>query len=175
VNRAKRLPSATHLPLPDTNMQPNARDAYLETQVLTASPYKLRLMLIEGAARYAQQTRQLWDESRFEDATESLIRAREIVCELMSSLNPAQSPLARQILPIYSFLFRTMTEAQLHKCREKLADVLRVLGEERETWRQLSERFAGDDDARAPLPPREIPAPTMLAPPPSTTSFSFEA
>jgi hypothetical protein len=68
-----------------------------------------------------------------------------------------------------------LTEAQLHKCREKLADVLRVLGEERETWRQLSERFAGDDDARAPLPPREIPAPTMLAPPPSTTSFSFEA
>ena len=32
-------------------MLPTPRDAYLETQVLTATPQRLRLMLIEGAIR----------------------------------------------------------------------------------------------------------------------------
>lgn len=143
-------------------MQPSARDVYLETQVLTAPPQKLRLMLIEGAIRFVKQTDELWSAERYDEALESLIRAREIIGELMSSLSPEKSPLARQILPLYVFVFRTLTEAQLEKSRQKLADALRVLDEERETWRQVCEKLAGETDL-APPPVEEITAASITA------------
>ena len=37
-------------------MQQPAHESYLEAQVMTATPQKLRLMLIEGAIRFARQT-----------------------------------------------------------------------------------------------------------------------
>jgi flagellar protein FliS len=126
------------------------RDAYLETQVLTAPPQKLRLMLIEGAMRFAQQAGAYWQAEQWEAGLEANIRAREILGELMSSLDPEQSPLAKQILPIYNFVFRTLTEAQLAHDQAKLQDALRVLGEERETWRQVCEALPGDEHRPAP-------------------------
>jgi flagellar protein FliS len=127
----------------------SARDAYLQTQVLTAPPQKLRLMLIEGAMRFVQRTAACWEAEQWEEGLEANIRAREILGELMASLDPEQSPLAGQILPIYNFVFRTLTEAQLEHNRQKLADALRVLGEERETWRQVCEALPGDEERPA--------------------------
>jgi flagellar protein FliS len=144
-------------------MQPSAREAYLETQVMTASPLKLRLMLIEGALRFVNQQRLYWDEGRAEEALESSIRAREIISELISSLSPERSPLAKQMLPIYGYIFRTLTEAQLEQNQAKLDDALRVLGEERQTWAEVCEKFA--DLAEAPPAPVEITAPHTVPSP----------
>jgi flagellar protein FliS len=156
-------------------MQPSARDTYLETQVMTASPQKLRLMLIEGAIRFVNQTQHLWEQQRDEEALESSIRAREIVSELMTSLSGNAEPLAKQILPLYVFIFRTITEAQLERSTPKLADALRVLGEERETWRQVCEKFVDIDEA--PPAPVEITAPQTLAEAPVTSGapLSFDS
>jgi flagellar protein FliS len=156
-------------------MQPSARDSYLETQVMTASPQKLRLMLIEGAIRFANQTQHLWEQQRDEEALESSIRAREIVSELMTSLSGNAEPLAKQILPLYVFIFRTITEAQLERSAAKLADALRVLGEERETWRQVCEKFVDIDEA--PPVPVEITASQTLADAPVTSAapLSFDS
>jgi flagellar protein FliS len=141
-------------------MAPSARDAYLETQVLTATPQKLRLMLIEGAIRFVLQTEHLWDVERFDDAFESLIRAREIVGELMASLDPQKSPLAKQILPLYAFITRTLTEAQRERSRAKLHDALRILNEERETWSQVCAKCV---DAEAPGAAEEITASSTIS------------
>lgn len=143
-------------------MQPSARDVYLETQVLTASPFKLRLMLIEGAIRFVNQTLHFWDEERHEEAVESLIRAREILGELMSSLSPEKTPLAKQILPLYGYVFRTLTEAQLQRDRQKMNDALRILGEERETWQLVCEQFASELENLKAEVPTEIAAPATL-------------
>lgn len=156
-------------------MQPSARDAYLETQVLTATPQKLRLMLIEGAIRFVHQTQHYWELGRAEEALESSIRAREIVSELMSSLAPEKSPFASQMLPVYGYIFRTLTEAQLQQSTEKLADALRILGEERETWSQVCEKFVDfEADLEGPV---EITAPQTLPEPVAVASapLSFDS
>lgn len=152
----------------------SARDAYLQTQVLTAPPQKLRLMLIEGAMRFVSQTDACWEAEQWEEGLEANIRAREILGELMSSLDPQQSELAAQILPIYNFVFRTLTEAQLTHNRQKLADALRVLGEERETWRQVCEAMPAAEDRPAAVQ-KEITAsslPSSSTPAASTTPRS---
>lgn len=143
-------------------MQSSARDAYLETQVLTANPFKLRLMLIEGAMRFTGQSLMLWDEGRDEAAWEASIRAREIISEIMSSLTRELTPLAKQILPLYTYIFRTITEGQLERNRDKVLDALRILGEERETWRMVCEQFAGEIENLQAQAPTEIVAPKTL-------------
>ena len=41
----------------DSNPTPTPATTYLRTQVLTASPEKLRLMLLDGAIRFTRQGR----------------------------------------------------------------------------------------------------------------------
>jgi len=131
-------------------MQTDTRDIYLEMQVNSATPQKLRLMLIEGAIRFARQTQALWREAALEAGLESLIRSRDIISELISSVEADASPLARQVNGLYVYLFSALTEAQQTRDEHQLAAVIRVLEEERETWRQLCEQ----------LPDRLVPPPT---------------
>ena len=132
-------------------------DAYLQTQVLTASPQRLRLMLIEEAMRQAELTAQHWDQHQPEPALEALIRCRDLVSELIAGIRPDESPLAQKVLGLYLFLFQALTEAQLSRDRTKLAVVRRILYSERQTWQQVCQQLAGPtplsaaDEASAPL------------------------
>ncbi len=121
-------------------MNSSAHDTYLETQVLTAPPQKLRLMLIDAAIRRARQTIEAWDKDRHEDAFEHLTRCRAIITELLGSIKKDDSRLSGTVAGIYVFLFQTLTEAQHRRDRQKLAEVIRVLEIERETWQQVCDR-----------------------------------
>src|SRR5437870_5675495 len=114
-----------------------ARQAYLETQIATAAPQQLRLMLIEGALRLARQTAEAWREERRDEALESLIRCRSIITELIAGIRAGSSQLADQVLGIYVFLFQELTQAQLRRDASRMDGVIRVLEEERATWQEL--------------------------------------
>jgi flagellar secretion chaperone FliS len=129
-------------------MTREVQQTYLETQITTATPQRLRLLLIEGAIRFARQTQEHWCTGQDEAALESLIRCRDIVSELLSGVHLDDSPLARQVGALYGYLFSALTEAQQTRDATLLAAVIRVLNEERETWRQVCEQ----------LPDRPVPA-----------------
>ncbi|HEX5104731.1 MAG TPA: flagellar export chaperone FliS [Pirellulaceae bacterium] len=113
------------------------RDTYLETQITTATPQRLRLMLIEAAIREAKRTAEHWRINHNDEALETLIRCRAIVGELIAGVSDAQSPLARRVLGLYGFLFTSLTEAQLTRDAARLDAVVRILEEESQTWRQV--------------------------------------
>jgi len=139
-------------------MSTNGRDAYLQTQVLTATPQKLRLMLIDGAIRQAHQILQFWEENNFDQAMQSLTRCREIISELLSSIKSDGSEITQKTSGIYIYLFRTLTESQVEKQRKCIEDVISVLEVERNTWRQLCEQMpdAPDRSGMAENEPKEI-------------------
>lgn len=116
-------------------------DAYLENQVLTATPQKLRFLLIGGALRFAHAALRHWEEHRDEEAFEAVIRCRAIVTELFSVVQPDGFEPAEAVVGLYVFLFQELTFAQMHRDADKLRDVIRVLEEERETWRLLCEQL----------------------------------
>jgi flagellar protein FliS len=115
--------------------------AYFDTQVATATPQKLRLMLIEGAIRFARGTQSAWQQGDADSGLESLIRCRDIIGELIAGIQAESSPLAKQVLGIYLYLFTTLTQAQLTHDQNQLAAVIRVLEEERETWQTICEQL----------------------------------
>lgn len=120
-------------------MTTDARAAYLETQIKTATPQKLRLLLIEGALRFASRGKEALEAGRRDEMTESLERAREIIGELLAGIRPGPHRLNDVTRGLYGFVFRSLAEAQLLSDPAKIDDALRVLEEERETWLQVCE------------------------------------
>jgi flagellar secretion chaperone FliS len=120
------------------NIRPG--DAYLETQIHTASPIKLRLLLIEGAMRFLTQAGESAAKGDFESAGESTARARDILAEILSNVWNAEGYVAKQQKSIYGYLLRLATIMQLRNQFDHAADIVKVLAEERETWRQLAEK-----------------------------------
>lgn len=116
-------------------MPMDACEAYLESQVRTATPQRLRLMLIDGALRFAHQALAKWDGGQLsQEAYEALVRCRDIVTELHGSIRQDQAHIARDVAAIYEFLFRLLAEAPSHQDPQRVHDVIRVLQQERETW-----------------------------------------
>jgi len=120
-------------------MTHDSTNAYLETEVLTATPQKLQLMMISGAIRFAHQAQRLGENGDTEQAWESLLRCRGIVTQILCGIKTQNQPLLRQVAGIYLYLFRDLTNIQLTGEYHRLAEIIPVLEEERETWRQLCE------------------------------------
>ena len=138
-------------------MQSSARENYLVTDVMTASPQRLQLMLIEAAIRSAERAREKWQAGEDDQAREALIHCQQVVGELLAGLNhEADSHLVKRVASVYLFVFRNLMEANHERDEKKLDDVLRLLEVERETWCQVCEqlvsRKAPDGEARAVEP-----------------------
>ncbi len=116
---------------------------YLTTQVLTATPYQLQLMLVDAALRYVGQARGYWQSKNFEAAFETLIRAQQCIAEMVSGLNTKDHPdLAQRMTGVYLFVHGRLVDANLERSEAKLDEAVRILEIERETWRQASQRTA---------------------------------
>jgi flagellar secretion chaperone FliS len=121
-----------------TSMQSSARQEYLATQVTTAAPQKLQLMLLEAAIRSTRKAKEQWQAGRDDQACESLIHAQEVAGQLLAALDrEANSELVSRVAAVYAFIYRCLVEANCHRDEKKLDDALRTLEIERETWYQL--------------------------------------
>ncbi len=115
----------------------DSTDNYLETEVLTATPQKLQLMMINGAIRFAYQAQQLGEQQKKDEAWDRLMRCREIVAQILCSIKNDGSDLMQNVAGIYFFLFQELTDLHAKDEYHRLDGVLKVLNEERETWEEL--------------------------------------
>jgi len=145
-------------------MDRNAHNAYLETEVTTVTPQKLRLMLIDGGLRFARLTLEHWENGADADAREACRRCRDVLLELLSSLKTEQSEAASQTADVYLFLVRTITQAEVDGDPAMIDQVIRVLEVERGTWQQVCEKYP---QALVPDEVQEIKATGMKAIPPA--------
>lgn len=121
-----------------------ADDTYLATQVFTATPQKLQLMLIEGALRSSLRARQLRAAGDKLAAGEHLIKAQELAGALMNGMDRDANPaLIDRIAAIYLFIFRNLMEANMSDDDRKLDEAIHILEIERETWRQVCDKLSG--------------------------------
>ncbi len=119
-------------------MATSAREEYLTTEVMTATPQKLQLMLIEAAIRSAERGKKHLQDDDRENACKEILHAQEIVGEMLGGLNEEVAPeLVKKVASLYLFVFRSLMEASHEQDEKKLDDAVRVLQTERETWRQV--------------------------------------
>jgi flagellar protein FliS len=128
----------------------STRSDYLYTEVMTATPQRLQLMLVEAALRSADQARQHWAEGRDDSACLALIRSQNILTELLATLNPhADDPLQQRVIAIYMFIYRSLIAANLEHSEDHLESALRVLETERETWQLVCSQLGSHGELEA--------------------------
>ena len=146
-------------------MQPSAQANYLTTEVMTATPQKLQLMMIDAAIRSAERARAHWTGGDDEGACESLINAQQIVGELVAALNHDVAPeLTAKVASVYMFIFRSLVDANYQHDEKRLDDAVRILKEERQTWQQVCAEIASQsptDDLHVPSLPAPVGAPGL--------------
>ena len=112
-----------------------ATQIYLRDRVLASSPAELRLMLLDGAIRFAEQARRGYESRDFELAYEGTTRAQAILLELTSALRPDQSPeLCDRLAALYTYLHASLVTASSTREAASVDEVVRLLRYERETW-----------------------------------------
>lgn len=141
-----------------TTAETSNANAYLRTRVMTASPEELRLMLLEGAIKFAHQGREGLLRKDYEASYNGLTQCRNIVLELLGTMRPEFDPeLCDRLKGLYTFMFTELVEASLSKTPDRVDAVIKLLDYERETWvmliRQLgTERAAGTPPAATAEP-----------------------
>lgn len=129
---------------------------YLEQEVLSATPAKLRYLLLDKATSLVAVVDQLWAAGDHFQAVQWTIRIRDILTELLNGVTDQQMELSRKISDLYIFLIRMLTQLEASKSREKLAEFRSILESERETWLQyvrLENAAQQRSVASTPIPP----------------------
>lgn len=135
----------------------NRHEAYKRTQILTARPEQLTLMLLDGAVRFVEKASDCIRRERFDGSYQALSRAQQIVMELLNSLRPENAPqLCRRQAGLYLFIYQKLVEANAHRDTEPAEQALGLLKEVRETWIMLMEKLRAEavrqDPANRPAP-----------------------
>lgn len=123
----------------------DSANAYLRTKVLTAPPEQVRLMLLDGAIRFASQGRDAMERKDFEGIYLGVSQCRAIVFELMTSIGPDVEPtLGQRVRALYTYMYSRLLEASTERNLAKLDEVIELLRFERETWAMFLEKLAAE-------------------------------
>jgi flagellar secretion chaperone FliS len=131
---------------------------YLDGRIRTASQPEMQLMLLDGAAKFARQAQQLWNDDDQRDECERLVgRVLDIVAELARSVAGGAIEAAKRLEEEYAFAFRQLAAAQVFHDAAALAAAQQVIEFHRETWKLACEKLAAaepDSTAATAAAPR---------------------
>jgi flagellar protein FliS len=120
-------------------------NAYLRTKVMTASPEELRLMLLDGALRFARQGREGLEKKDFEAVFNGFSQCRNIITELIVTIRPEPDPeLADRVRSLYAFIYSQLLEASISKSLTHCDEAIQLIEFERETWAMLMKKVADE-------------------------------
>ncbi len=109
-------------------------DAFLRQEVESASPAKLRWLLIRKAVGLCQAVDQLWSEARFDEANQWLLRVREIFGELLAGVTDPENAAAQPVADLYAFLLKMLIAIEAGRDRKELQRAVEILQIELGTW-----------------------------------------
>ncbi|HYE02406.1 MAG TPA: flagellar export chaperone FliS [Phycisphaerales bacterium] len=125
-------------------------NAYLRTKVLTASPQELRMLLLDGALKFARQGREGLAADNPEQSFLGFSQCRNILVELINSMRPDVNPeLCGRVGSLYTYLYTRLLTANLERDTAAADEVIELLEYECQTWRMLCAQIETERSAAA--------------------------
>jgi flagellar protein FliS len=116
----------------------NPYKAYQKTQVTTAKPEKILLMLYEGAIKFVKIANQRMRAKDVAGKGTYISKTMAIISELMNTLDhEVGGQLARDLENLYMFMMDKLIEANLHNRPEDLEVVERLLITLYQAWEDV--------------------------------------
>ncbi len=114
----------------------NAAAAYQNNKVKTASPAELTLMLYEGAIKFCNIAIIGIEENNIEKSNQNIIKTEKIIAYLRATLD-FKYPVAQDFENVYGYIYERLIEANLHKDKVILKELLGYLRDMRDTWKEV--------------------------------------
>jgi flagellar protein FliS len=118
-------------------IESNPYKRYRQTQVETAGPLELIIMMYDGAIRFCNQAKGAIQEDNYNEANRLLQRAQDIVDELNFSLNMEAGEIANRLRSLYDFINSKLIEANVNKDPALIDQMVELLTELRSSWSEL--------------------------------------
>ena len=119
----------------------NYQNAYKKASVNTLDQNKLIIMLYDGAIKNANFAVEYMKSGEIEKVHDSLIKTKNIVTELLATLNMENGgEIAKNLKSLYSYMFSLLIEANMEKKSKPVLTVIDLLKELRGAWVQIREK-----------------------------------
>lgn len=128
-------------------MTGNPYQVYRKVQVQTADPGTLILMLYDGAMSFLDQARDKLEKKDYAEKNRLLMRAYDVVAELLSSLNMDAGPVARSLSSLYDYILYRIVVADVNRDPDAIQEVINILSELRGAWERVFSRGMNADRA----------------------------
>ncbi|MCT4592708.1 MAG: flagellar export chaperone FliS [Anaeromicrobium sp.] len=111
---------------------------YKQNNIIQASREGLTLMLFNGIIKFISQAKIHVDNKSIENAHNAIIRADDIIIELNSTLD-MQYDISKNLRSLYFYMSKRLADANMRKDKEILDEVLELVTELRDTWKEAME------------------------------------
>jgi flagellar secretion chaperone FliS len=130
-------------------------ESYRKTQIDTASPETLILMLYDGALRFMTQAEDAFTAANNEGVHNALVRVQAIITELLTALDKEKGgEIAINLERLYIFFLDKLSEANIKKDPEPVRQIRPLIESLRDTWAEAMKVMARQNTAPPAAPPR---------------------
>lgn len=138
-------------------MAPNqVQQNYLRDEIQNASPQKLIVMLYDKAIKSLEEARKNIDNKNQFYFSDNLVKAEQIIAELMGALKAEVAPeLVLNLTRLYEFMYQHLVKAHDEKSEEKISQVLTLMRDLRQTWVDAIEKAKDEEPFIAETQPQE--------------------
>lgn len=127
----------------------NSYEAYKNTEVSTANQGKLIVMLYDGAIRFLRIAEENMDHRTYDVVNTNIIKAQDIITELMVSLNmEAGGEIAENLFNLYAYMKKRLLEANIEKSPSIVKEVLGHLEKLKGAWEEVAQKEGGKPETR---------------------------
>lgn len=110
---------------------------YQTTQVQTATPEKILIMLYDGAIQFLNKAKKEIENENIQEIHNNIIGAQKIIAELMSSLDmEIGGAVAVNLYSLYDYLYSRLVQANIKKDAAVVDEVLVHMKELKQTWEE---------------------------------------
>jgi flagellar protein FliS len=121
----------------ENRVQHDAQENYQTTQISTATKEQLLLITYDIGIRSCQMAEGALEEKDYELSNRELVRAQNVLRELMVTLNVERGgEVADNLMKLYDFMHRYLVQANIDKDTAKVSTVTNMLKELRQTWEE---------------------------------------
>lgn len=126
-------------------VQKRVSDKYLRSQVESATPGMLVVMLYDGAIKFLNTYKRKVESNAFADAFNLKMKAQNIIYELSASLDMEAGDVAHNLYRVYDYMMDKLISVDvLAKEVATVDEVIGLLTELRDAWKDIVEKPAAE-------------------------------
>jgi flagellar secretion chaperone FliS len=124
----------------------NPFNEYKKTQITTANQGKLIVMLYDGVIKFLNIAIENMDPRTYDVANTNIIKAQDIITELLLSLNMKEGgEISQNLFNLYMYFKKALLEANIKKNADMVRNVLKLMKELRDAWDKISANETSTD------------------------------